>query len=167
LKPAQKFILCAGFDFKKMTMKISVALFLTFLSISLFAQQPITPNNEEQKSAIIFENISHDFGNIKEGTMVTYEFVFTNTGKTPLVINTVQPSCGCTTPEWSREPIAPGAKGKIKAIYNTYGRPGNFQKYVTVKSNAVTGSVDLTIKGVVITTPVEPISPVRNQLNNE
>ncbi len=149
-----------------MKMKKIVAIIFTCFCISAFAQET-KPKVDEQKPEIVFENTSHDFGNINEGTMATYEFVFTNTGKIPLVINTVQPSCGCTTPEWSREPIAPGAKGKIKAIYNTYGRPGNFQKYVTVKSNAAGGSVDLTIKGVVLTKPVEPVSPVRNQLNNE
>ncbi len=148
-------------------MKNLVASLFACLSLSVFAQQPSAPNKEEPKPDIVFENISHDFGNIKEGTMATFEFVFTNTGKAPLVISNVQPSCGCTTPEWSREPIAPGAKGKVKAIYNTYGRPGNFQKYVTVKSNAANGSIDLTIKGVVLTTPIDPVSPVRNQQNNE
>jgi hypothetical protein len=77
----------------------------------------------------------------------------------------VQPSCGCTAPEWSKEPIAPGAKGKIRAVYNSYARPGSFQKYITVKSNAEGGDVALTIKGVVEPTPPEPVSPVRMQHN--
>ncbi len=149
-----------------MKMKKIIAILFTCFCFSAFAQVP-NSNDSVQKAEIVFENTLHDFGNINEGTMATYEFIFTNTGKVPLVISNVQPSCGCTTPEWSREPIAPGAKGKVKAIYNTYGRPGNFQKYVTVKSNAVTGSVDLTIKGVVITKPVEPVSPVINQMKNE
>ena|SRR5450631_2344538 len=147
-------------------MKKIVAIIFTCLCVTVYAQQSKS-NDSLQKSEIIFEKTVHDFGNINEGTMATFEFAFTNTGKVPLVISNVQPSCGCTTPEWSREPIAPGAKGKVKAIYNTYGRPGNFQKYVTVKSNAATGSVDLTIKGVVLTKPVEPVSPVINQLKNE
>jgi len=146
-------------------MRKLVTIIFTCLSITAFAQD--SKKSDEQKPEIVFENTSHDFGNINEGTMANYEFVFTNTGKVPLVISNVQPSCGCTTPEWSREPIAPGTKGKVKAIYNTYGRPGNFQKYITVKSNAVNGSIDLTIKGVVITKPVEPVSPVRNQMNTE
>ena len=149
-----------------MKMKKLATILFTCFCFSVYAQDA-KPKNDEPKPEIVFENTSHDFGNITEGAMATYEFVFTNTGKVPLVISNVQPSCGCTTPEWSREPINPGSKGKVKAIYNTYGRPGNFQKYVTVKSNAVTGSVDLTIKGVVLTKPVEPVSPVINQMRNE
>lgn len=143
-------------------MKKIVAIIFICISVTVYAQQPKLIDSL-QKSEIVFENTIHDFGNINEGTMASYEFIFTNTGKVPLIISNVQPSCGCTTPEWSKEPVASGAKGKIKAIYNTYGRPGNFQKYITVKSNAVVGSIDLTIKGVVLTKPIEPVSPVRNQ----
>lgn len=145
-----------------MKMKKIVAIIFICISVTVYAQQPKLIDSL-QKSEIVFENTIHDFGNINEGTMASYEFIFTNTGKVPLIISNVQPSCGCTTPEWSKEPVASGAKGKIKAIYNTYGRPGNFQKYITVKSNAVVGSIDLTIKGVVLTKPIEPVSPVRNQ----
>jgi hypothetical protein len=111
---------------------------------------------------ITFDKTEYDFGKIKEGTLANYEFVFTNTGKTALVLNNVQPSCGCTTPEWSKEPIMPGAKGVIKASFNSYGRPGTFQKYITVQSNAGNSEVSLTLKGVVEPKPIEPVSPVRN-----
>ena len=147
-------------------MKKIVAVVLTCFSLSGFAQQ-VKPVNNEPKAEIKFEETIHDFGNIKDGTLAAYEFVFTNTGKVPLVLSNVQPSCGCTTPVWSREPIAPGTQGKIKAVYNSYNRPGTFQKYITVKSNAVPPEVDLTIKGVVLAIPPEPVSPVRNQMNND
>lgn len=123
------------------------------------AQTGTTPTSEAE---IKFELVEHNFGTIKEGTLAAYEFVFTNTGKAPLILSNVQPSCGCTAPEWSKEPIAPGAKGKIKAVYNSHGRPGTFQKYITVKSNAQNGEVSLTIKGTVTPIPVAPVSPVRN-----
>lgn len=121
----------------------------------------------DAQATITFDKPEHDFGKIKEGTLATYEFTFTNTGKAPLVLSNVQPSCGCTTPEWSKEPIMPGAKGTVKAVFNSYGRPGTFQKYITVKSNSSGGDVTLTFKGTVEPTPVEPVSPVRNQMNNE
>ena len=66
---------------------------------------------------IKFVEESHDFGNIKEGTQATYEFKFTNTGNAPLILESVQASCGCTTPEWSKDPIAAGQSGKVIATF--------------------------------------------------
>jgi len=124
-----------------------------------FAQEvKVQPTTE-----IKFETTDHDFGKIREGTMAVYEFKFTNTGKLPLVLSDVHPSCGCTTPEWPREPIAPGATARIKAVFNSIGRPGNFEKYITVKSNTSTPEITLKFRGVVESVPIEPQSPVRNQ----
>lgn len=117
----------------------------------------------QEKAEIKFEKTEHDFGKIREGTMAAYEFKFTNTGKVALVLSGVQPSCGCTTPEWPREPIAPGATSRVKAVFNSNSRPGNFEKYITVRSNTSTPEISLKIKGIVEPTPVEPQSPVRNQ----
>ena len=97
----------------------------------------------------LFEMESHDFGNIAEGTQATYEFKFINTGKEPLIISNVQASCGCTTPQWTSEPIAPGKSGKITVTYNSTDRPGPFTKTVTVTSNAKSTPKVLTINGVV------------------
>lgn len=103
-----------------------------------------------QKSAIKFEQESHNFGTIAEEVgSVTCEFKFTNTGSAPLVITNVRASCGCTTPNWTREPIAPGASGVIKVAYSTTGRPGSFTKSITVTSNAETGDKVLYIRGTV------------------
>jgi len=105
-----------------------------------------------QKPVISFEKKSYDFGKIMENAgKVTYEFEFVNTGKTPLVINKVEASCGCTTPNWTKEPIEEGKKGKITATYNPAGRPGVFTKTVTVFSNAGEEPERLIIKGEVIT----------------
>lgn len=144
---------------------LAAAAFTAFVSS---AQQPATPAPSatpvQSDADVKFDKTDHDFGIIKEGAMATYEFTFTNTGKSPLILSNVQPSCGCTTPEWPKEPIAPGAKSKIKAMYNSIGRPGNFQKYITVKSNSKSGDITLTIKGNVVPTPPEPVSPVRNKI---
>lgn len=99
---------------------------------------------------IKFAQQSHDFGTFSESKKtVSTTFTFKNTGKAPLVINRVVASCGCTTPEWSKEPIAPGGSGFVKATYNAIGRPGAFNKTITVFTNSPEGSVPLTIKGVV------------------
>ncbi len=102
------------------------------------------------QGVIKFENETHDFGNIAEGTMAAHEFKFKNTGNQPLVIANVQASCGCTTPDWTKTPIMPGKTGMVKAVYNSAGRPGVFAKTVTVTSNAAETTNVLNIKGSVL-----------------
>jgi hypothetical protein len=92
---------------------------------------------------------THDFGKIPQGKPVTHEFKFTNTGKVPLVLSSVQASCGCTTPDYSKEPIAPGKTGVIKATFNA-GAVGPFNKSVTVTANVEGGSTYLVLKGEVV-----------------
>lgn len=111
-------------------------------------------------STLTAENISfvtdnHDFGDVQEGPTADYEFQFKNTGKEPIIIQRVQPSCGCTTPSYTKEPIGPGKTGTIKASYNTSGRPGQFTKTLTVVSNA--GTKVLTIKGNVEKAPTSSV----------
>ena len=79
---------------------------------------------------------THDFGTIKEANgPVTHTFEFTNTGGEPLVIINVNASCGCTRPEYPKEPIMPGKKGKVKVTFNPAGRPGEFSKEVKIRTN--------------------------------
>src|SRR5438105_4406039 len=92
------------------------------------------------QGVMLFETDNHDFGNVPEGTMATYEFKFKNTGNQPVVIANVQASCGCTTPDWTKTPVLPGKSGIIKAMYSSAGRPGVFNKTVTVTSNATDAS---------------------------
>jgi hypothetical protein len=94
-------------------------------------------------------NDKYDFGLVDEGTQAVHEFEFENTGNAPIVLTDVRASCGCTTPSWTKDPVAPGAKGTIKASYNSEGRPGNFVKSITVTSNATEASKVLYIKGIV------------------
>ncbi len=92
-----------------------------------------------------FVDGGHDFGVIPEGPDASYEFVFKNTGKEPIIIEKAQPSCGCTVPSFSKEPVPPGATGTINVSYHTKGRPNAFTKTISVVSNA--GTKVLTIKG--------------------
>jgi hypothetical protein len=89
-----------------------------------------------------------DFGDIKESAgSVTHTFVVKNDGDAPLVITKVLPTCGCTSPDWTKEPIAKGAKGEIKVTFDPNGRPGPFNKTVNVFSNGKRGALVLIIKG--------------------
>jgi hypothetical protein len=111
-------------------------------------------------SALTVENMSftadsHAFGTVSEGPTADYEFQFKNTGKEPIVIQRVQASCGCTTPSYTKEPVAPGKTGIVKASYNTMGRPGEFTKTLTVISNA--GTKVLTITGTVEKAPTTSV----------
>jgi len=104
-----------------------------------------------QKAVISFEDKTHDFGKVnEEDGKITHVFNFVNRGITPLVVNRVQASCGCTTPTWTKEPIEPGKKGAITVTYNPLGRPGTFTKTITVYSNATDEQFTLTIHGEVI-----------------
>lgn len=116
--------------------------------VSVNAQTPdVQAAPSDNKAAEIkFEKETHDFGAIPQGTPATYEFSFKNTGKTPLIITNASASCGCTTPDWTREPIKPGKTGTVKATYNA-ASPGSFTKSVTVVSNAKNSTVILYLKG--------------------
>lgn len=104
---------------------------------------------QEKKAVIEFDKTTHDFGTFSEvDPIVTCEFVFTNTGDAPLVIHQAVASCGCTVPEYTKEPLQPGEKGSIKVTYNGAGRyPGKFKKSITVRSNAKTEMFRLFIVG--------------------
>lgn len=102
----------------------------------------------QQKAVIAAEQTSYDFGTIKEADgKVSHTFQIKNEGNMPLVITRVIASCGCTTPEWTKEPIAQGKMGDIKVTYDPAGRPGPFTKTISVYSNGKTGSFILTIRG--------------------
>ena len=104
----------------------------------------------EKGAVMTFAEKTHDFGTIKEADgPVTHVFEFTNTGSEPLVIINVNASCGCTRPEYPKEPVMPGKKGKIKVTFNPAGRPGEFSKEVKIRTNGSKRPV-LRITGTVI-----------------
>jgi hypothetical protein len=121
---------------------LTVCLFT--LSLYSFAQQ----SEVDTTLFIQFDSMVHDYGTIAKGSDGSCEFAFRNTGKTPLVLNNVQASCGCTVPEWTREPVQPGKTGVIKVKYNTM-IVSAFNKSITVSSNAKNSIVVLSIKGTV------------------
>jgi len=124
-------------------MKISFPLLLALIICLPFSNQA-----QQAKSKITFEKLQHNFGTFKEELGIqTVAFNFKNDGGVPLILNNVQASCGCTTPEWTREPIAPGAKGIIKVSYDPKDRPGVFNKTIRVSSNAENADIVLTILG--------------------
>lgn len=93
----------------------------------------------------------HDFGKFKEDAgPQSYDFIVTNAGSDPLVIQNVVASCGCTTPGWTKQPIPSGGTGKITATYDPKDRPGVFNKTLSVYSNTKPEVVVLVIKGEVV-----------------
>ena len=141
-----------------MYMKRNVLFILMLLTASIsFAQQETKPKG---KGEMKFEKTRHDFGVFAPDTAIlTYDFVFTNVGKEPIIIHQASASCGCTVPEYTLEPIMPGQKGKISVTYNGKGRkPGVFRKSITVHNNGKQTPVRLYIEGEMIdTTPAELI----------
>ncbi len=100
---------------------------------------------------LFFQDKSHDFGDVVEHNgPVEYEFIFINKSTRAITILSVQPSCGCTTPGWTKEPIAAGKSGQIKASFDPKGRPGYFNKSLTVTTDFEGSTVILQIKGNVI-----------------
>ena len=95
------------------------------------------------QAEIKFDNLTHDFGTFsEESPVVTCTFTFTNAGDKPLIINQAVASCGCTVPEYTKDPVQPGEKGSIKVTYNGTGKfPGHFKKSITVRTN---GKVEMT-----------------------
>jgi hypothetical protein len=121
--------------------------------VTLSCSQTTGSAEGNKEGAVIeFETMEHDFGTLAQGGDGTFEFAFRNTGKEPLVLNNVRSSCGCTIPEWPKEPILKGEKGKIKVSYNTR-ITGTFSKSITVYSNAGDAPVVLVIKG-----KIEPVA---------
>lgn len=97
----------------------------------------------------------HDFGEVPEGPLVECDFVFTNVGNAPILISDAHASCGCTVPQWPKEPIMPRKTGTIHVTYNTYGHPGAIENGVTLTSNAEQSQMVLRIKGTVKAKPAE------------
>ncbi len=112
---------------------------------------------------LTFEENTFDYGTIMEGEKVTHVYSFTNSGDEPLIISNAKGSCGCTVPDWPREPIAPGDKGEIKVVFDSKGKGKvggqNQSKRVTITANTDPANSYLTIKGSVDKEAAEPAAP--------
>lgn len=93
-----------------------------------------------------FKDTLHDFGIMHEGETSTYEFEFTNNGKSPLIISNATGSCGCTVADYPRNPVQPGKSGVMKVIFNSTGKQGHQEKSVSVSTNSRHGTHMLYIK---------------------
>ena len=82
-----------------------------------------------------FEQEEHNFGQIRDGDIVSHTFRFTNTGEAPLIISKATAACGCTVPQWPRQPIPVGGSGEIKVQFDSSNKPGMQNKVVTITAN--------------------------------
>ena len=152
----------------KQTIQISFISFIVAFAISFSItscdSDPSKKINEENVQStkdrlkntsdfpvIQFDKNNHDFGEIKEGDVAETEFMFTNVGKSDLIISDASGSCGCTVPDYPKNiPIKPGESGKIKVKFDSNNRPGMQRKAVTLITNTLKGKQILNIKSIVI-----------------
>jgi len=121
---------------------------------------PVTNNATTENAAatvsdtelpvMTFDQTEYNFGSVKEGDIVDYTFKFTNTGKSPLIISKATATCGCTVPEWPKEPIAVGASGEIRVKFNSKNKPNLQTKFVNINANTKPEVTRLKITGNVI-----------------
>ncbi len=132
---------------KKVLVSLGVLMMMSFATLAqnAAAQAVVNPN----APVITFEKITHDYGTVTKGGDGTCEFKFKNTGVEPLILSNVQSSCGCTVPEWPREPILKGKSASVKVKYDT-NRVGPINKTITVMSNAKEATIQLKIIGTVV-----------------
>jgi Protein of unknown function (DUF1573) len=126
--------------------KLFFTLFIFGISSAVFAQSSDVKKADE---VVKFKEMKHDFGKIKQGVPVTYDFVFTNVGETPVIIENASASCGCTTPTWPQQPIMKGKSDKIKAGFNA-AAPGVFEKGIFVKVKGYDYPIEIKITGEVL-----------------
>ena len=134
--------------------------FLLLIATGISSAQEIVKQEEltqeelkqRDKGEMKFEKTRHNFGVFAQDTAtLSYDFVFKNVGKAPLIIHSASASCGCTVPEYTLEPIMPGCHGKISITYNGKGRkPGVFRKSITIHNNGKQTPVRLYIEGEMI-----------------
>lgn len=133
---------------------LNVKQFVFIFAGFLFALFAGAQNNAK----IMADELTYNFGNIAEADgPASHVFVVKNTGEGPLVITRITASCGCTQPEWTKEPIGAGKTGEVKVTYNPKGRPGPFYKTISIFSNGQKGSYSLAIKGNVTPKPAGPV----------
>ncbi len=136
------------------------------IAVLLFGAAQVSAQEKSTNGPVItFEKPSCDYGTIDKGSNRVRDFVITNNGNEPLIIQNATGSCGCTVPEWPRDPIMPKQRAVIKINYDT-NREGPFSKTVTLYSNAINnnanGTVSFTVKGEVRRT-AQTSAPVQNQ----
>lgn len=125
-----------------------LAMSALLLSVTMFAQAPAT-TGQKASDVLKFKEITHDFGKIKQGVPVTYDFVFANAAAKPVVIESATASCGCTTPVKPEAPVAKGKQDKITAGFNA-AVLGTFTKSITIKVAGIDAPMEIKITGEVL-----------------
>jgi hypothetical protein len=136
-------------------------LSLAFISCKESATSKINTSNLEsakERDAVIglgsaiveFDQTEYDFGELVEGEIAEGTFKITNKGKVNLIITSAKATCGCTVPEWPRDPIAPGASANLKFTFNSSGRVGKQNKSITLQTNSEKVTELIRIKGTVV-----------------
>ena len=124
---------------------------IIFLLVAAIWGGTLFATAQNAKPVMKFDSKEHDFGTFKEEEgKRAYSFEFVNTGKQPVIINQVRSSCGCTSPDWSKQPVAPGKKGYVKITFDPKKRPGPFNKSITITANTNPAITILRVKGKVI-----------------
>jgi hypothetical protein len=142
--------------------RINVILISIILFTSVSCSEKSEKKPGKKAAKIEFKDTGHDFGELKYGADGSCEFIFTNNGKSPLILDNVKSTCGCTVPEWTREPVRASGTGKIRVIYDTH-RAGAFSKTLIVTSNASNSPVRLFIKGKVLPLEENPVDSLKIQ----
>jgi hypothetical protein len=117
-----------------------------------FVRNPVTFDGDIDSSQIAqltFDELVFDFDTVNEGTIVEHIFSFKNTGKSPAIISEATSTCGCTVPEWPKDPIGVGSSGEIKVKFNTTNKPGRQDKPVTIFANTLPNRSVVRVKGYV------------------
>ena len=117
-------------------------------SVQPTATQPEVPTGPT--TVMSFGETDFDFGSVDEGEVVSHVYKFKNTGNEPLILSDAKGSCGCTVPQWPREPIAPGGEGEIKVEFNSKGKKGKRNQKVTITANTNPPQTFIFLKGEVI-----------------
>jgi len=149
------------FDFMKRSGFVVIFIFIGILSCNNDNRQVTAdlinfpPSADSQSDSevpvISFDSTTAHFGKLVIGEKFSHTYKFTNAGKSPLIISQVTPSCGCTTPkDWSKDPILPGEAGQISVEFNSTGFPGKIDKSVSVLTNCLPRTINLSISGEVI-----------------
>lgn len=131
---------------KKIILSAAFIFGVIFFGMSQSASIKVESGDPSSMAKFKWEKTTHNFGKIDQGKPVSVEFTFKNTGKIPLVISNVKGSCGCTVTNYTKEPIAPGKSGNVKATFNAAAM-GAFNKSVRVTANVEGGIETLFIKG--------------------
>ena len=129
--------------------------FTLLLFIALITSACSSSNSRESKANVdkatapvmTFAKESHDFGQVNEGDKVVFDFFFTNTGKSALIISNATATCGCTVPEYPKQPLAPGNTGIIHVLFNSTGKSGMQNKIITLTTNTFKGNEELHLVG--------------------